>query len=521
MSDEPQYPPQYQPQSRRRRLGVKALVIAVVLAVLIGGGAFAFYRVDPFHLFRAGPQAAEALPAGAVFYAGIDLDPSAQQKINAVEFLNHFPAFKASAHLDSGSSSDIRKSVISQAIDSLHCAGVSYAADVAPWLGDKFGVAGMPSGRPGSPDIVGAIEVNDRAAATKGFDKLRACGAGGQASTAGRAFVGDYLIVAKTQPLAVRYARAADQASLADNAAFDADMSSLGDLGIATIWVNSKAAADAFSGGRVSPDQANLLTSNSSRVAATFRFASDHVEVAASVYGTTPDVIHGENQVVHLPGSTVMAVSEAGGGARVAAAWDRLRKTIDASGGNFDSRVADFESRTGFSLPQDLETILGKNIMFSVDRAGLTAQALDHNPSALNLGVRFTNDPAALNAIYDKVLSLMRRQAGSDVPFTKKDFSDGIVVASNDTYADRLGSLGGDLGSSDAFTSVVSGGAGKEFVFFFDWDAIEAQILHALSASGDVSPAVIANLRPLQALGVTQETVGHYNVVTFRLSVDH
>ena len=51
-------------------------------------------RAEELAAERARQQAAEAIPADAVFYVGIDLDPSAEQKINALRFLNHFPAFK-------------------------------------------------------------------------------------------------------------------------------------------------------------------------------------------------------------------------------------------------------------------------------------------------------------------------------------------------------------------------------------------------------------------------------------------
>ena len=43
--------------------------------------------------------------------------------------------------------------------------------------------------------------------------------------------------------------------------------------------------------------------------------------------------------------------------------------------------------------------MLGDNVMFAVDEAGLTSEALSAgDPSQLNLGVRFTGDKDAINA---------------------------------------------------------------------------------------------------------------------------
>ena len=110
--------------------------------------------------------------------------------------------------------------------------------------------------------------------------------------------------------------------------------------------------------------------------------------------------------------------------------------------------------------------------------------------------------------------SLIEQEADGNIPFVKKDTDDGIVIASNDAYADKLGS-DGKLGDSDAFTSVVDDGASKEFVLFFNFDQVEEQVLQA--APDDGAPAeVIDNLRPLQAVAITSETDGNYTKGTLR-----
>lgn len=514
-------PPYREPSAKGR--GVKAAVIATVLALVVAGGALAFYKLDPFNLFTAGPQAAEALPADAVFYVGVDLEPSAEQKVAALRFLNHFPAFREEANLDD-ENADVRRRVFEEAAkDSQNpaCAAISYDDDIAPWIGGKFGVAGVP-GAQGSddPDVMVALEVTDREAASAGLEKLRTCSDESDENY-GFAFTGDYAVLAETQALAEQFTASAEDASLADDADFTSDMESLGDLGVATMWVDIAGSIDAF--GPVAPgsDGMDFLKTAYQRGAATIRFSSDSVEVVTSIYGDTPSIDHGGNQIVDLPESTVFAMSAAGGGERLDASWDDIMTAAkEQAGADIETQISQFEAETGLALPEDLSTMLGDNIMMAIDSEGLTAAAIEaEDPSLFNAGVRFTTDPEAINAIYNKVLALVNADAQQSLPFVKHDADDGIVIASNDGYAERLATLDGGLGDSGEFQSVTDDAAGKEFVLFFNWDSVEEQILQAASNTG-ASPEVIENLRPLRAFGITAGVEGDYLTSTYRLSVN-
>ncbi len=491
----------------------------MVVAVVIAGSAFAFTLIKD-RFTASGPQAAEAIPANALFYVGIDLDPSAEQKINALRFLNHFPAFEQASGV-TDANADVRKTLFDKALESAPCGDITYDADIEPWIGSKFAVAGMPPAQGGTdPIVVGAIEVTDEAAARDGITKLSECG--GSAESFGLAFTGDYAVVAETQEQADSYASDAGSSSLADSDSFTSDMDALGDLGVATAWVNIDGAVDAF--GPTFPvdgssSELDFLRSTYQRAAVTFRFQADHAEFATAVYGQTPDVSHGDNQIVNLPDSTVFAASEAGGGERLAQSWDDIMAEANKSGVDIESQIQSFADQTGLVIPDDIETILGDNVMFALDGGGLTADALSaQDPSQLNLGVRFTGDATKMNAIYDKVVSLLQQETSGSVPFVKKDAADGLVIASNDTYADQLAS-DGNLGDTDAFTSVVEDGASKEFVLFFNFDQIEEQVLQAAQDSG-APPGVIDNLRPLQSVAITSETDGDYLMGSFVISVN-
>lgn len=518
---EPQ-PPYDGPTGSHR--GLKVLVLSVVLALMVGGGAFAFYQADPFHLFRAGPQASEALPADAIFYAGVDLDPTASQKINALRFLNHFPSFRENAGL-SDVNADVREALLGKAIDKLHCAGVDYEHDVKPWLGERFGIAVMPPTSADTTPVAVAIQVSDDDAATKGIAALNACDDavsspldGG--SSLGISFVNGFMLLSDSQPQADAYATSAGEHALADDVDFKADIGSLGDLGVATMWVDAKAAVAAYGDKLPQAGDLTSLTSSLGRYAATFRFASDHVEVEASAYSDNSVAEVGDNPVVKLPGSTVLAISASGGDQRVAQAWKTGIDEARSVDPQIDEQISQFERQTGFSLPADIETLFGHNLMLALDQQGLTADNLRAgDPSTLSFGARFTNDPAKLDALYTKLVDLIDSANGGQVDVAKKDFPDGVAIASNEAYAQRLGGLDGDLGDTDAFRSVVDDGAGQAFVMFVNVDAVKSQILEAMTRSG-VSQEVIDNLRPLKAFGVSGDVQGHYQHVTMRLSVD-
>ena len=149
----------------------------------------------------------------------------------------------------------------------------------------------------------------------------------------------------------------------------------------------------------------DLIKSKYSRAAVTLRFSDDHVDVVSAVQGDDAlDIDHGDNEVVDLPDSTVFAMSMAGGGDAVARSWDDTLKAARAVDAQIDDQLSQFERQTGFDLPTDLETLLGDNILFAVDRDGLSPAAISSGgPGSINAGARFTGDKAKLDALYDKI----------------------------------------------------------------------------------------------------------------------
>src|SRR3954471_3835205 len=119
-----------------RRTGLVALAsVAVVLA--LGAGAYAMVQ-----LLSGGSSPASAVPADAIGYVSVDLDPSASQKIEAIKILRKFPALKDEIKM--GSRDDIRRRLFEEIRKDGTCKSLDYDDDISPWIGERVGVAAVP-----------------------------------------------------------------------------------------------------------------------------------------------------------------------------------------------------------------------------------------------------------------------------------------------------------------------------------------------------------------------------------------
>ena len=145
--------------------------VAVAGLAVAGGAAWA-----AMSFFSTGSQPAEALPGSTLAYLAVDLDPSGGQKIEAIRTLNKFPAFKDELDLDTDD--DVMKRLFDEIQADAECANLDYEDDIASWLGNRAGVAVVDA----EPTVVGVLQVSDAEAAKAGLEKLRNCGANGDAS---------------------------------------------------------------------------------------------------------------------------------------------------------------------------------------------------------------------------------------------------------------------------------------------------------------------------------------------------
>ena len=493
--------------SGRRTALVAGAAVAVVAAV--GVGAYGLVQ-----LMAGGSAPASAVPADALAYASLDLDPSAGQKIEAFKLMRKFPGLKK----ELGGKDDIRKAVFDQIRKEGDCSELSYATDVEPWIGQRIAVAALPDDAKGAVPIV-VVQVKDQDKAKAGVRALLRCGDG---TKSGLAFSGDYLVAAETQKVADAAAADAEKSALADSTAFTTATGRVGDPGIVTMYA-SKDVATALDAAL--PDE-ELSDAQSSQVRSSLkdfqggagvirvRDGGIEAEFAGPGLPTNDLATVGSSEMASLPSSTAAAVSLALKHGWSSELESKVKDGMGISESDYQEGLRQAEQATGLSLPQDLETLLGDNLSIALDgSADLSGLQDSADPSDVPAGIRIKGDPDKIVPIIDKLKAL----AGPDADLVKVEQGDGTVaIGFQQKYVASLTEQGG-LGSAGAFERVVPSEGRDGALVFVDFDAGGGW---AEKLAADDAEAV-QNIRPLDALGISAWVDGdHVQHGLFRLTTD-
>ena len=475
--------------------GIGVLVLAIVTGVTYGFRA----------LSGGGTQPEDVLPAGAFAFAEIDLDPPAGQKVDGFRFLRQFPALAEKLNGD-----DLRRAVFEAVAADAGWGDIDYATQVEPWLGQRLAVAAYPTGRfggggeaaeEGVPTVVVALQVTDEGAATEGIDRLVTATDG--ANAPGYVVDGGFAFFAETTAVAEQAVAAAAEGTLVQSAEFAADMSGLGD-GVASAWIDMSAAeglaglANPLSLGAVG-NMAGVTTvaGGTGRAAYVLRFdGADAIEVAGSF--TAADAVTGIGSasldgLAELPASTVLAFGLAGGDQMVDPMWASIRQQLEAAGAEPDEMVAEAEKELGLTLPDDLRTVLGSNLLATLDDAGLRS-------GELQVGVRATTDVTAARPLVERMTALLQ-QLQPEVRSQMTD--DGYVIATSGSAARRLVEQSGDtLADTEAFGRALPDADDARIALWVDVKPLITGISGSLGGDSTVDP----NLEPLAGFGMTVST---------------
>ncbi|ETK33899.1 DUF3352 domain-containing protein, partial [Microbispora sp. ATCC PTA-5024] len=464
----PAAPPPAAPR-RRGRGWIVAIVAAVVVGLLSGGGVWAMSRLS-----GGGSQPQDVLPGGAIAYVRLDLDPSAGQKVALFQIARKFSATR-----DSFTGDDPRKAVfeaLRQGEQDL--ASIDYARDVEPWLGDRIGLAVLPqSGKGGDPDVALAVQVKDEAAARSGLAKL---GAG----HAGLAFRDGYALLAPTQRQADAYAAAAP---LSHDPGFDGDMKALGEQGVLSFWADLEKVASAAG----QESAAALQPLRGARLAGALRFDGSYAELAGVARGGT--LTTGSPRPVRigeLPASTVGAAAFSGLGDILGRQWPAIEETArsGAEGESFTRFVEQAKQQYGLALPDDLVTLLGTSLTVAVDEQGLDGD----QP---NVGAVLATDPDKAGQVLDKLEKFLA-DSGEPVQLARSSGDGTLVVASSQEYAGRLAQKGA-LGDDETFRLAVPDAADATYAVYADLDKAEKLYLNGLPEGER------ADVQALRAVGLS------------------
>lgn len=479
-------PGEQQPTGGRRRRTIAA-VAAAALVLGIGATAVAVGT----SLGGGGAQPETVVPANAVLYAEVDLDPAAAQKVAAFRFLRKFPALQDAFTADGGYGPGLARL--------FEGSGLDYATEVEPWLGKRLGVALVPGPTESAPPrVMVAIQATDEAKAKASLDKLVAKRPGDAVSVA---VSGGYAILAGALDMvpgaaggdvADQLVAAASAASLADSPTYRGAVEPFGDS-VATFWQDSSLAKV------LGPVWAGLGAGRGpigsertpSSAAAVLRFDGDTLEVVGRSTGPSWAGSGGVPAVTSLPDDTLVAVggSDVGSMLRDAygTAWEQLAGLAAGEVG------ADLADPGELGRPASWPTLFG-------DQTVLGVGASDGEPA---LAVHVVGGA-------DTVAAVLRLVQTADDTLQTTRVPDGVVVGGDPSWTAAV-AQGGDLGGSEVFRKVVPDSATAGLIGFVDVQGLAEEFADAVSAEDR------ANLTPLRAIGVTASS--HDATTEFRVRV--
>jgi hypothetical protein len=457
-----------------------------VAALALGGGAVVAVQ----QLSGGGAQPADVLPGDAFAYVRLDIDPSAGQKIAAVRFLGKLPQVR-----DTLTGDDPRKKLwelVTKGASDSCVSAIRYDEDIAPWLGERAGVAVRPGGTSDKPNLALAVQVSDEARAAETLRTLFACDKDG-ADIETR----DGYALVMPPGTGTATMAAIGKGTLATNTTFTSDMAALGEQGVVSAWFDLATGAqqlqDLGSDALGTPGSGASGTAAEGRVAAALRFDPSFVELAGVVRGATAvNAAPGDPaQLLDLPEDTAAALHVSGADQAIDAAWpalaDQLASLSGATGGDV---IAQIEQELDVTLPDDLKVLLGRSFTLALPQQDLLAAS-----SFVVGGKIASSDSARAAELVDRLDQTMGGILTQSV--------DGgtVYLATDPAYIDSL-KKGGSLGDTDTFTAALGDVSRANAVLFVDLDRIESAYL------GDLQGDTRAVVESLRAVGGSTTVTG-------------
>ena len=233
-------------------------------------------------------------------------------------------------------------------------------------------------------------------------------------------FTGDYMVFAETQEDVDRVLSEVEDGSLADDETFQARVEDAGGTGFVTGYASPEAATafldtvsqetESLGGSAPSEEEKKLLEeafADFEGAAMSLRFADEGVELKVSAAGLVQEDLsaalsEGDTGITELPATTIAAYGIPVGDDAVAQFLEFAEK-FDTEG-ELEQGISEFESVTGLSVPEDIQTLLGDGFSIavddSVDFGGLTSGATtpDQIPAGIRINGRPGRDPRGARA---------------------------------------------------------------------------------------------------------------------------
>ncbi|MCK0113730.1 DUF3352 domain-containing protein [Ornithinimicrobium sp. F0845] len=517
----------YEPPTQGSKNRPALLVaLAVVAALVIGGGAWAVTR----SLGGGGDQPASALPADTAAYVRLDIDPAVGQKIAAVRFFQGLD----DDVLETLRDDDIRAKAFEwMASEDEAFAAVNYEEDIEPWLGDRLALGIVPNGSD-TPYFGIALQVKDEDAANEGLTKLQEATNATESDPAEGLdwyFHGDYAVLTTTGTVGTMQ-DLTEAGTLADKDTFREDMGALGDEGVLSAWVDieplatladsplaeqslDNAAALDPSGALGSMAGTSQLAERAAtgRFAAAVRFSEDSIEVGGVTRGMDGIGVEGGDSgrlVLDLPEDTVAAFSLEHGDQYVAHAYELLKSEFPDDFAEVEAQA----SEAGFTIPGDIQTLVGSSLVLSVGPGILGLQDDLEDFNAWEIAYRTETDTDAAEDLLTRLFEMTGEPEIQQFLTQRSD--DGVLTLGvSQPYVNTVAEAG-SLGDFEAFKSAVPNAADADSVFYVNVNTFEHLYLEEI----DDSEAREA-LELLGAVGYSASSDAEGNGdFTFRLVAD-
>ncbi len=424
------------PPRRSRNTAPIVVSVVAVLVIILGAGGFTAFKL----LAASGSQPDKWAPANSLFYAKIDLDPSASAKVAAWEFEKKFPDAPKIASAD-----DLKDGLLRAIFTDDTGADVNYDTDIKPWLGDRAAIDVFLDSS-GQPQPIGILAVKDAGKATAGLQKIAA-----NSSDGGSAFVvkGSFAIVGDSQEAVDEAVKAASDANITRNDNYKADIDKLKDDRIVTAWWDLGATFKAVG------KQASMLLPASgtmglaalanARIVMGLRVQPDYVEVQGYGVGEPAALASSGNAgqaLGDLPTGTVAGLSIANPEKLVKNQLTSLQGGLLGAG--LQNELDTLGAQLGISLPGDLENLLGSELT-----VGVTSQSGGFLSGGMLRLITRPDDAAAGLGTAQKLAGILSQQSGET--FTASAQGPRVVITNDSQPAS------GKLGDSDSFKKALAG----------------------------------------------------------------
>jgi hypothetical protein len=477
-----------------------AAAVAVVVGFTVGGMA-------AIKVAGGGAQPEDVLPANAIAFAKLDLNPSAGQRVAAYRLASKFPKVKNKVTSEDTSIKESIFGSIFTGPTSKSGLGLDYKKDVEPWLGDRVGVAVFPDmDGDKKPEVGVAIAVKDQEAAKVALDKaivgavktvpgpeeVPELTAPVKPTKAGYAFTDGYVILSDTTAHAEALAKDGKAGSLADSRYAD-DVKALDGDQVGVAWADIAAANQAMPADTLNTGafgMAGIAGVNGPKNASGRVVIGLHADPSfLEVTGKGID-LKGLDSLVKGGGGTAMIASfpsEAFGAVSVNGLGKHLADLYTSFVAKGDSLGVKSElDEMGIRSAKEIETLFGAE-------TGVVVGGTKDSPEVA-VRTRGGDADAAL-AIAGRLMDASPA-TGTDVTATKVTGPDGIVVGMGAGLTAAVSNKSGSrLGRTEAFKQVIPDAGKADDAAYVDLAKV-VQVFADDSKDAD-------SLKPFKALGMT------------------